>query len=318
MTFSEFVKKLETPYRTYFEPYYGETDDLVQPDIVRTLFMEITETGHDIFKKKFVPEKLFRGNNYSISRKVADKVFLNRIDKEKFKNFLSLLDCPDSINNLRKDFGVVSEDVSVLYDHITNCFVNFIEEAGDKENKPRKKTKKNYENAIKESISTEPILLNLNNMRFFTSENNGIKMVDSIIEKGKCSITYNRNFDNTDNPKYFAMVAYLFKEPVNWVGYYQKEYSLFFKGQLSLNITSIIIEIKYITSYNSREIAIEKMIKNNNGYFEGEIKLSEYDIDLFSKIIEICFTVFNENCTSIGEHMIEVNHLSVGTSSQTV
>jgi hypothetical protein len=112
------------------------------------------------------------------------------------------------------------------------------------------------------------------------------------------------------------MIAYIYNNPTSWADYADNELSFFYRGQLSLNITAVILEIKYTWDNNVRAIAIEKRIKNNNGSIEGKISLADYESDRLATIIEICFTVFNENCSSVGEHMIEINHLSLGSSRQ--
>ena len=314
MDFKEFLQTLDYYYREHVKPFFDETkDDAIQADFVRELFVSAT-VGHDnLFKDSSRPQKIF--NSGEVSSKIAREI-LSDLDKERFKEFLSKLESFDSVSSISKALGIDKQTKDEIFEDIFYRFIEYLKIAASSKSNKNKKSS-NEKNIKKPTIPTEPILLNLNNMRFFASENNGIKTVDSTIEKDICRVVYNRSFDNIENSKYFAMLAYLFKEPKDWTDYYKNEYSLFFKGQLSANITSLTIEIKYITSYNSREIAIEKLIKNNNGYFNDKIKLAEYDIDSFHRIIEICFTIFNENSSSIGEHMIEINHLSIGRNAPT-
>ncbi|MDR0469716.1 MAG: hypothetical protein LBH09_07055, partial [Peptococcaceae bacterium] len=148
----------------------------------------------------------------------------------------------ESTNRLCKALGIDSEIKSVLHEHIYNCFVDYLENTDntnkERDNNLQKSNKKTMSlNTVDKTIAVEPISLNLNNMRFFASENNGIKIIDSDITKNRCTVTYNRDFDNVNEPKAFAMVAYIYNNPTSWAEYSQSDYSVIFKGQLSLNIT---------------------------------------------------------------------------------
>ena len=305
MDFADFIKTLDKYYRPYVEPYYtkGTTNKSGQADFVRSLFIAATVGQDDLFEDISLPRKIYSSGK--VSEDIAGKI-LSDLDKLRFIDFLSQLASVDSTVRLCKAFAITSEVKSVLYDYIYDAFVAYLENASGNTNEALKKEK--VRSAIKKA--PEPITFNLNNMRFFASENNGIKLLDNDTEKTRCSITYLRDFDNTAEPKAFAMVAYIYQEPTSWLEYAQNDFSFIFKGQISQNISYVQLEIKYLNK-NVRDIAIDKKIKNKDGLLEGQIALADYDVERLGTIIEICFTVFNENCTSIGEHLIEISQLSI-------
>jgi hypothetical protein len=173
MTFKDFLKILDKYYRPHVEPFYTNRKP-GQADFVRTLFVSATVgQDEDFLQDISLPQKIF--STGEVSEKVAQTI-LSDLDKERFIDFLSRLESIESTNRLCKAFGIDSEIKTVLHEHIYNCFIEYLENTDntnkEQESNPQKSNKKTVSHntaAIDKAITVEPISLNLNNMRFFSS-----------------------------------------------------------------------------------------------------------------------------------------------------